>query len=134
MDERKTRICVCCGTKYLYCPKCNEDKDKPHWYFTFCGDNCHNLYDVLTKYEWEQITAVEAKTQLEKLDLSKVDTFGESYKNTLNKIMSNVSKTKVEETIVEEVISEEVIDKTEGNEENETPKRRKNKRVETDIE
>lgn len=132
--ERKLRICCVCGTQYKYCPKCNEDKDKPHWMFVYHEENCKNIYDVMTKYEWGQINANEAATELEKLDLSKLDSFGESYRNTLNKIMSNVSKTIVEEAIMEEAISEEVIKKTEGNEKNETPKRRKNKRVETDIE
>ena len=132
--ERKLRICCVCGTQYKYCPKCNEDKNKPHWMFVYHEENCKNIYDVMTKYEWGQITADEAATELEKLDLSKLDNFGESYKNTFNKIMSNVSKTKVEKHIVDEVVTEEVELKTEGNENDETPKRQKNKRVKTDIE
>ena len=131
--ERKLRTCCVCGTEYRYCPKCNEDKDKPRWMFVYHSENCKDIYDVMTEYEWGQIDADEAAKKLKKLDLSKLDDFGESYKNTLNKIMSNVSKTKVEEPVVENVTTEEVKE-TEVSENDEIPKRQRAKRVKTDVE
>lgn len=88
--ESKLRRCACCGTEYKFCPKCNEDKDKPMFYFTFCSENCKEIYMVTSQYENGQISSNDAKTQLDKLDLSKLDKFGISYKNSIGNIMSYV--------------------------------------------
>lgn len=114
--ERKLRTCACCGTEYKFCPKCNEDKNKPLFYFTFCSENCNGIYGVASRFENGSIDIECAKTQLEKLDLSKLDRFGDSYKNTINKIMSYTASissssifTTIEEDIVEENNNKEVI-------------------------
>ena len=72
--------------EYEYCNKCKEDMNKPLWYFTFCSENCHDIYDITSKFEDKQIDAIEAKKQLENLDLSNLDGFGNSYKNSIDKI------------------------------------------------
>lgn len=103
--SEKTRICAVCGNQYEYCPHCNKDKDKPTWMFCFHDQNCHDIYDVTSKYEDGQISANEAKESLSKLDLSKKDNFGTSYKNAISKILSEADvNTKVEETEPEKKI------------------------------
>lgn len=89
MTERKTRTCAVCRNQYQFCPVCNEDAEKPTWYFTFCSDNCHNLYKVMADFENELISDIEAKERLNKLDLSKRDNFGESYQKSFKKIMKS---------------------------------------------
>lgn len=74
--------------EYEYCNKCKEDMNKPLWYFTFCSENCHNIYDITSKFEDKQIDVAEAEKQLEKLDLSNLGSFGNSYKNSISKITS----------------------------------------------
>ena len=96
------KICATCGCSYNFCPKCNKDKDKPLWYFTFCSQNCHDIYDTTSKFEDGLIDASEAKSQLDNLNLSNLDNFGESYKKSINKIMSSVS-------VKENVITEDVV-------------------------
>lgn len=86
--ERKLRICSTCRSEYRFCPRCNEDKDKPNWYFAFCSENCKDIYDVTSNYGWGNISAKEAKERISKLDLSKIENFGESYQNTIAKINS----------------------------------------------
>lgn len=86
--SEKTRICAVCGNQYEYCPHCNRDKDKPTWMFCFHDQNCHDIYNITSKYEDGQISANEAKESLSKLDLSKKDNFGTSYKNAISKILS----------------------------------------------
>ena len=86
--ERKLRICSTCRSEYRFCPRCNEDKDKPNWYFAFCSENCKDIYDVTSNYGWGNITPKEAKERMSKLDLSKIENFGESYQNTIAKINS----------------------------------------------
>lgn len=95
--ERKIRRCCVCGKEYEYCNKCREDMNKPLWYFTFCSENCHNIYGVTSQFENGQIDSVSAKLQLDQLDLSKQNNFGKSYKNSISKILSSVPK--VEEVI-----------------------------------
>lgn len=89
MAERKTRRCAVCQREYKFCPICKEDKEKESWYFTFCSDNCHDLYKVMADFENGLISDVMAKEQLSKLDLSKRDSFGESYQKSFKKIMKS---------------------------------------------
>ena len=89
--ERKLRTCAVCLNHYKFCNKCREDADKPLWYFTFCSINCHDIYDITSKFEDGRIDAKKAKAQLDKLDLSKLDNFGESYKKSINKIINSAS-------------------------------------------
>ena len=105
----KMRTCSVCRNPYSYCPHCGEDKLKPTWYFSFCGENCKDIYDVTAKYENGQIDANGAKVKLDKLDLSKLDKFGTSYKASIEKINS----TAVKEVIVDEAV-ETIIETKDG--------------------
>lgn len=84
--KKKTRTCAVCRTQYKYCNQCEEDAKKPTWYFTFCSENCHDLYGILSAFEGGRVSEVDAKNKLSKLDLSNKENFGESYKETLKKI------------------------------------------------
>lgn len=85
--ERKERTCAVCYGKYHYCPACDEDKNKPNFMFTFCSENCKNIYDVSSRFEDGRMDGETAYKELEKLDLSKQKSFGESYKETIGKIL-----------------------------------------------
>lgn len=110
--NNKMRTCSVCKTPYSYCPHCGEDKLKPTWYFSFCGENCKDIYDVTAKYENGQIDANGAKVKLDKLDLSKLDKFGASYKASIEKINSATIVVEVVETIVE-TNDEEIVETVE---------------------
>ena len=102
------KICATCRSNYDFCPKCNRDKDKPLWYFTFCSQNCHDIYETTSNFENGNINADEAKMRLDNLNLSKIDNFGESYKKSINKIMSSASVKN--DVVVEDIITEENVD------------------------
>ena len=88
MSKRDIRTCVLCKQNYSYCPVCNpEDRLKPTWYFCYCSDNCHDIDSIASAYEDGRMTDIEAKAKLEKLDLSRKEYFGESYKNSIASIM-----------------------------------------------
>ena len=88
MSKRDIRTCILCKQNYSYCPVCNpEDRLKPTWYFCYCSDNCHDIDSIASAYEDGRMTDIEAKTKLEKLDLSRKEYFGESYKNSIASIM-----------------------------------------------
>lgn len=84
MKDNKT--CAVCYSGYHYCPNCRDDKDKPTWMFVFCSENCHDIYMTTSAYANKKITAKEAKDKLDKLDISKYDNFGESYKTIVSEI------------------------------------------------
>ena len=140
------KICATCRSNYDFCPKCNRDKDKPLWYFTFCSQNCHDIYEITSSFENGKIDADEAKLKLNNLNLSKLDNFGESYKKSINKIMSSVSVK--ESVITEDVVVEETeinageqVDEKENNDMTEEVieekvffRKSKNKRAKIDVE
>ena len=135
--KNKLRKCSCCLNQYEYCPKCQKDSNKEPWHFTFCSKNCKDIYTVTSQFENGQIDTQTAKEQLEKLDLSKKDTFGTSYKNSIEKIMnSNSAIPKVFTTEIDKESINEVSDETEDNiiKEEKSIKKSKNKRTKFDVE
>ena len=135
--KNKLRKCSCCLNQYEYCPKCQKDSNKEPWHFTFCSKNCKDIYTVTSQFENGQIDTQTAKEQLEKLDLSKKDTFGTSYKNSIEKIMnSNSAIPKVFTTEVDKESIDEVSDETENKviKEEKSIKKSKNKRTKNDVE
>ena len=135
------KICATCRSEYDFCPKCNKDKDKPLWYFTFCSQNCHDIYEITSSFENGKIDADEAKLKLNNLNLSKLDNFGESYKKSINKIMSSVSvkenvitEERIEIDLDEQVVEKENNDVTEDVVEEKVFRKSKNKRTKFDVE
>lgn len=102
MTKKGLRTCCVCHKEYSFC-LCNpEDRNKPTWYFAYCSENCKDIYTVTSDYENGNISADEAKTQLDRLDLSQIANFGESYQSAIMKINENA--THVEKVV--EVIKE----------------------------
>ena len=93
----KEKICAVCYKSYEYCPVCGKDKDKPTWMFTFCSENCHDIYLVTSSYANHKLTANKAKNRLDKLDLSGLNNFGGSYQNIIADINENVESDKIED-------------------------------------
>lgn len=83
----KERICSVCRCTYKYCPSCKDDAKKPTWLFAFCSENCKDIYNITSSFEDGRMADIEAKEKLEKLDLSRKEYFGESYKNSIASIM-----------------------------------------------
>lgn len=114
MNKRGLRTCCVCRKEHLFCPQCRpEDRNKPTWYFAYCSENCKDIYTVTSDYEDKKITADEAKTQLDKLDLSHIANFGESYQKAIMKINENATPVKKVVEVIkkdESVISDESTD------------------------
>lgn len=114
MNKRGLRTCCVCRKDHLFCPQCRpEDRNKPTWYFAYCSENCKDIYAATSDYENGNISADDAKKQLDKLDLSQIANFGESYQKAIMKINENITQVeKVEDVIKEDesVISDENTD------------------------
>lgn len=102
MTKKGLRTCCVCHQEHMYCPVCNpEDRNKPTWYFAYCSENCKNIYTVTSDYEDKKISADDAKAQLDKLDLSHIANFGESYQKAIMKINENITLPKNDDVIKE---------------------------------
>ena len=131
---KKYRICSVCHFNYDFCNHCNKDKDKPLWYFTFCSQNCHDIYETTSGFENGKIDADEAKLKLNNLNLSKLDNFGESYKKSIDKIMSSASVKNTDKSIEKQVNKEEINETTGKVVDNKVIKKSKNKRARSNVE
>lgn len=105
--NKKMRKCAVCRSEYTYCPRCNEDKDKPNWYFAFCSSNCKDIYETTSSFENNWISRDEARAELDKLDLSKADTFGTSYKSSIEKIYIT------NDVVIENVLTSKDVEESE---------------------
>lgn len=103
--EQKLRRCCVCRTEYKYCNKCDADAKKPTWFMAFCSENCKNIYDVTSKYEDGNIETEEASEILSKLDLSRLDNFGLSYKRSIKSINGMIDL-----KLADKVVSEDPVE------------------------
>ena len=114
MNKRGLRTCCVCRGEHIFCPQCRpEDRNKPTWYFAYCSENCKDIYAVTSDYENGNISADEAKVQLDKLDLSQIANFGESYQKAIMKINENATPVEKADDVIKEnesVISDENTD------------------------
>lgn len=117
MPDKNYRHCCVCGKAYKYCNSCRGFNPLETWRITFCSENCKEIYNALSAYSDKRMIAQEAFDKLGKLDLSKRDNFGESYKKVIADITSKVreeTKVEVPDTIEEAVpVTEDTVESTE---------------------
>ena len=109
----KNRSCLCCGTKFSYCPDCSRsDALQPSWKSEFCSEPCMALWTTLTKYGMNRLTKSEAKSIISELDLKSLDSYAPCVQRDYTKVMTEDPKPKrikrpdiqpVEPTVVEEI-------------------------------
>ena len=115
MNKRDLRTCCVCRRNYHFCPVCNEeDKNKEPWHFVYCSENCKNIYNIMSSFENGSIHSKTANEQLSKLDLSQKDNFGDSYKNTLSKISTEIEKIKTDTSQENVNINDEKMEEVES--------------------
>lgn len=85
---RRDRQCLCCGTKYSYCPTCSSDKLKPIWMTEFCSESCKELFETATKYNLKKITKDEAKEIIEIIELKDRSAYVECVQKDLENILA----------------------------------------------
>lgn len=99
--KKNNRKCIICGKEYSYCPVCGQDLKKPSWYTIFCGDNCNEIYGVVTTYRDGGCTLDTARDVLNGLDLSAVD--NAEFNATTRKQIKGILCDAVVQPVVEEV-------------------------------
>ena len=97
------RKCLVCGKEYHYCRTCPKNAKKETWYALYDSENCKNISQALTDYNFNKITKEEAKDALFKCDLS--IKLQEYYRNIFDVVMAKpkrMARPKVEIEVVEE--------------------------------
>ena len=109
--KEENATCIVCGKKYHLCIACERSKSSwKTWKSITDTENCYKIYQILTDYNFDKISKDEARSLLEELDLSEIDSFKESVKKQIKDIMKNkkVSKSiNTTETEYESIITVE---------------------------
>lgn len=110
--ESKKRICIACGKGYHYCPNCSKDAKKPIWMFILCSETCHEVYEILNKRGFKEITDEEAKEALLKLNITGME-FEANTQRQINDLLKADSVETVEtvEIVEATATTEETINK-----------------------
>lgn len=107
------RSCYLCNTKYEFCD-CDR---QPSYMATFCSENCRDIFKSLCSYGSGMISVEECKELLECCDLSKQDSYKDSTRNTIAKVLASakpVAEAKPELIIkAEEPVIEPIAEATE---------------------
>lgn len=100
--------CIVCGKEYRYCPNCLEYDKLPRWMSLFCGDNCHDVFQVACDFENGLLTKETAKEKLNKLDITERKKYRNSLKNSIDKILGEANAEKVVERKEQKVVNVEM--------------------------
>lgn len=132
---KNNHTCIVCGTAYRYCPNCKDYANYPRWMSMFCGQNCHDIFEVANAFENGAIAKDKAIEKFGKLNLSMRKNFKGSLKETVDKalgIMVEDNKvevkpeTKVETEVKNEIKADEIKEDLKVN-------KVENKTVKTDV-
>lgn len=107
MTKKNNKTCICCGTKYTYCNRCEEFDKYPIWMTLYHDENCKEIFMTAADYLAKDISKEEAKAKLEKCDLSAKDTFNKKVLEVINTVCvekkSPKKTTKIEESVEEKI-------------------------------
>lgn len=83
---KKNKVCLTCGEQYSYCSNCHR-KD-PVWMNEFHAENCKNIFQICTDFNFGILTKAEAKAALDACDLSNKANF----KSYVQRDLENIYK------------------------------------------
>ena len=99
---KSNRTCLCCRSKYTYCPSCSRaDALKPRWHSEFCSETCKDLWQSLVKFNMGIFTKEEAKDIISELELKPLDSYAACVQRDYAKIMVKPKRAKKVEPVFE---------------------------------
>lgn len=94
MAKIKVRKCIVCGKEYEYCNRCSSHAAMPTWMALYHDDNCRSIMNIATEYIAGNLTKTDAKSQLDKCDLTNKKNFKESVVKAINEICATKKSAK----------------------------------------
>ena len=104
-----TRICLCCGKSYDYCPNCGKNSSTP-WMFNYDTEACKEIFNAVSGYNMGIVNEEGVKKVLDKFSVTNIENYKDSIKEVLRKITKKTSYTKTEEIKEPVSIEESRID------------------------
>lgn len=89
------RICHTCGKQYEYCPACGKYRSLPKWMINWCGQECKDVFDVLTNYHMGDANKEDVQTVLD-IYGSNPGKYSDKIKGQLDEILSKKKAKKPE--------------------------------------
>lgn len=103
--RKGTRTCIVCGVEYTYCNSCKAHASQPSWMAIYHDDNCRNIMNICTEYMAGNLSKSDAKSELDKCDLTNKKNFKESVIKAINEIYATKKSSKFEaDKIAEEIV------------------------------
>lgn len=103
--RKKTRSCIVCGVEYTYCNNCREYASKPSWMSLYHDNNCRNIMNIATEYMAGNLAKADAKSGLDKCDLTNKKKFKESVIKAIDEIYATKKDAKVEtDKVAKEIV------------------------------
>ena len=106
MAKIKTRNCIVCGTEYEYCNRCSSHASMPTWMALYHDDNCRSIMNIATEYMAGNLTKADAKSLLDKCDLTNKKKFKESIVKAIDEICATKKPLKADVVKADEEIVE----------------------------
>lgn len=113
--KKTNKVCVVDKKAYYYCASgCNGSIGKEPWMMSFCCENCKDIFSAVISFKNGKRTAQEARSILDKCDLSNKDNFAESIKKIIDDIYWQTVKEQISATLVNvEPEVESIVEETE---------------------
>lgn len=122
MVKKNNKKCILCGKTYTYCSRCEEFDHLPRWMEIYCSDNCRTIFNTLTEYNAENITAREAAERMKDCDMSDVSKFHEVNQKMIAKIQKETADIKLQKISEKDIVETDSVVDEENSEEIETRK------------
>lgn len=106
MTEKNNATCSICGKGYYMCLSCKDMMNLNPWKKHTDTSEHYKIYQILHGYSTGVYNKEEAKSKLQKVDLSDFDSLRDNIKCLINTIMAEAEM--VVETVVEEAEAVEV--------------------------
>lgn len=106
MTEKNNATCSICGNGYYMCLSCKDMMNLNPWKKHTDTSEHYKIYQILHGYSTGVYNKEEAKSKLQKVDLSDFDSLRDNIKCLINTIMAEAEM--VVETVVEETERVEV--------------------------
>ena len=101
MTEKNNATCSICGRPYHLCVSCKDMMSLSPWKIHTDTSEHYKIYQVIHGFNTGVYTKEEAKSKLQKVDLSDFDSLRENIKNIIQDIMKEDKK--IVETVVKTI-------------------------------
>lgn len=98
MAEYLNARCSICGQKYHVCSDCTNTKSFTPWRKVACSIDCYKIFMALSLYTNRYATKEETREIIKGYDLSKLDTFEDNIKTSIQEILKETKPKKIRST------------------------------------